>query len=456
MSSSKLDAKHEKTLKALLKLPDNRRCAVCESLGPQYVVINFSTFVCTNCSGIHRQFNHRCKGITMATFKPEEMRAIEEGGNAVALAKYLAKWSPSDLPKPIDRSVAKVRDFIEIVFVKRRFYSADAPVPSSLRRLPEDGWAAFGDAAPPLSDASGGAATNGQSAVPIGPASHAGGWAQFDAPAAATAPDTPKQAAAGGGQGGGGGVSGWQAFGEPLASANGDAKPHAAAPAQPPTRKELPSDLFCELPPQPQAPPVFGSGACTAPADVFGGGFPPRPPADFARSTFSASGFHGSGGGGGGLQSAGNSLVASSGVLGSPEGSVRSAASEVAAPDPFSAFAPVMRAALPATGPAPGGDVAPGGGGLLPSNMPPAQYGSAPDFAGSAFGAAAGGPAFGGGGFEAPSYAMAQPSGFEVPPYGAPHAAAFQAAPSVGGAPPPLQFAGGSFAPPKSSGNPFA
>lgn len=32
MSSSKLDAKHERTLKALLKLPDNRRCAVCESL----------------------------------------------------------------------------------------------------------------------------------------------------------------------------------------------------------------------------------------------------------------------------------------------------------------------------------------------------------------------------------------------------------------------------------------
>lgn len=29
-----------------------------------------------------------------------------------------------------------MRDFIEIVFVKKRFYSADAPVPSSLGRLP--------------------------------------------------------------------------------------------------------------------------------------------------------------------------------------------------------------------------------------------------------------------------------------------------------------------------------
>ncbi len=78
MSSSKLDAKHERTLRTLLKQPDNRRCAVCETLvrtrprrsrtprptralrpcqsaraqGPQYVVINFSMFVCTNCSGV--------------------------------------------------------------------------------------------------------------------------------------------------------------------------------------------------------------------------------------------------------------------------------------------------------------------------------------------------------------------------------------------------------------------
>ncbi len=78
MSSSKLDAKHERTLRTLLKQPDNRRCAVCETLvrarplrsrtprptralrprpsaraqGPQYVVINFSIFVCTNCSGV--------------------------------------------------------------------------------------------------------------------------------------------------------------------------------------------------------------------------------------------------------------------------------------------------------------------------------------------------------------------------------------------------------------------
>ena len=93
-------------------------------------------------------------------------------------------------------------------------------------------------------DAPASAAANGQAAAAADPA---GSWAQFDAPTAAAAPGTPEPGAAAaggaqaGGAGGGGGVSGWQAFGEPGASANGDAEPHAAAPAQPPMRKELPS-----------------------------------------------------------------------------------------------------------------------------------------------------------------------------------------------------------------------
>ncbi|CAL8470830.1 g10372 [Coccomyxa elongata] len=126
MANKNLDAKHEKILKALLRLPENKRCAVCDTLGPQYVVVNFNTFVCTICSGVHRQFSHRCKGVSMATFKPEEIRALEEGGNGAALASYLAKWTPRDAPKPVDRNVAKIRDWIDLVFVKKRYYSKDA------------------------------------------------------------------------------------------------------------------------------------------------------------------------------------------------------------------------------------------------------------------------------------------------------------------------------------------
>ncbi|KAL1300955.1 uncharacterized protein LOC107614533 isoform X2 [Arachis ipaensis] len=52
-NSKKDEAKIEKIIRGLLKLPENRRCINCNLLGPQYVCTTFCTFVCTNCSGIH-------------------------------------------------------------------------------------------------------------------------------------------------------------------------------------------------------------------------------------------------------------------------------------------------------------------------------------------------------------------------------------------------------------------
>ena len=143
MASRNLEAKHDKILKALLRLPDNRKCAVCDTLVGQADPPEFSTFLGTlhssgavrrshvycrvhntswlisaplfaqtaaafstsppislhkqSCTykrhergvisksvlGCSRQFNHRTKGVSMATFKPEEIRALEEGGNGV-------------------------------------------------------------------------------------------------------------------------------------------------------------------------------------------------------------------------------------------------------------------------------------------------------------------------------------------------------------------------------------
>lgn len=39
------------------------------------------------------------------------------------MGTFLARWSPDDLPKPVDRSPTKIRDWIEAVFVRKRFYA---------------------------------------------------------------------------------------------------------------------------------------------------------------------------------------------------------------------------------------------------------------------------------------------------------------------------------------------
>ncbi|KAJ0709969.1 putative Arf GTPase activating protein [Helianthus annuus] len=84
-SRLKEDERNERAIRNLLKLPENRRCINCNSLGPQYVCTSFWTFVCTTCSGIHREFTHRVKSVSMAKFTTQEVSALQGGGNAVIM-----------------------------------------------------------------------------------------------------------------------------------------------------------------------------------------------------------------------------------------------------------------------------------------------------------------------------------------------------------------------------------
>ena len=53
--------------------------------GTMYVVINFGVFVCSACAGIHREMTHKVKGISMSTFTPEDLKLLNEKGNAVSI-----------------------------------------------------------------------------------------------------------------------------------------------------------------------------------------------------------------------------------------------------------------------------------------------------------------------------------------------------------------------------------
>ncbi|CAN6350365.1 unnamed protein product [Urochloa humidicola] len=119
-SRVKEEERNEKIIRGLLKLPGNRRCINCNSLGPQYVCTTFSTFICTNCSGIHREFSHRVKSISMAKFTSQEVSALQERGNECAKEVYFKHW---DFHGPvIDSSdVDILRTFIKKIYVERRY-----------------------------------------------------------------------------------------------------------------------------------------------------------------------------------------------------------------------------------------------------------------------------------------------------------------------------------------------
>ncbi|XP_041007423.1 LOW QUALITY PROTEIN: probable ADP-ribosylation factor GTPase-activating protein AGD14 [Juglans microcarpa x Juglans regia] len=117
----KEDEKNERIIRGLLKLAENRRCINCNSLGPQYVCTNFWTFVCTNCSGIHREFTHRVKSVSMAKFTSQEVTALQEGGNQRAKEIYFKEWDPQRHSAPDSSNVERLRDFIKHVYVDRRY-----------------------------------------------------------------------------------------------------------------------------------------------------------------------------------------------------------------------------------------------------------------------------------------------------------------------------------------------
>ncbi|XP_016651846.1 PREDICTED: probable ADP-ribosylation factor GTPase-activating protein AGD14 [Prunus mume] len=120
-SRVKEDEKNERIIRSLLKLPENRRCINCNSLGPQYVCTNFWTFVCTNCSGIHREFTHRVKSVSMAKFTSQEVNALQEGGNQRAKGIYHKELDPQRNSFPDSSNVERLRDFIKHVYVDRRY-----------------------------------------------------------------------------------------------------------------------------------------------------------------------------------------------------------------------------------------------------------------------------------------------------------------------------------------------
>ena len=56
-------------------------------LGSSVSVLDFNTFVCTTCSGIHRELQHRIKGVAMSTFTTEEIKALDNDPHL-----YVGRW----------------------------------------------------------------------------------------------------------------------------------------------------------------------------------------------------------------------------------------------------------------------------------------------------------------------------------------------------------------------------
>ncbi|KAK8453893.1 hypothetical protein SEVIR_5G362100v4 [Setaria viridis] len=131
MGSRREEERNEKIIRGLMKLPPNRKCINCNSAGPQYVCTNFWTFICLSCSGIHREFTHRVKSVSMSKFTTQEVRALEQGGNQQARDIYLKDWDWQRMRLPVNTNPDRIREFIRAVYVDKKYAGGSSNKPAT-------------------------------------------------------------------------------------------------------------------------------------------------------------------------------------------------------------------------------------------------------------------------------------------------------------------------------------
>ena len=85
------------------------------------------SFVCMTCSGIHREYNHRVKGIGVSSFTQEEADKLK-GGNDVVNALYMAKYDPIRermRPPENNQNEQLLKAWIRRKYVEQAWYSPD-------------------------------------------------------------------------------------------------------------------------------------------------------------------------------------------------------------------------------------------------------------------------------------------------------------------------------------------
>ncbi|KAL7603815.1 ADP-ribosylation factor GTPase-activating protein AGD5 isoform X1 [Lactuca sativa] len=126
--SKELNEKHRKILEGLLKLPENRECAECKSMGPRWASVNLGIFICMQCSGVHRSLGvhiSKVRSATLDTWLPDQIAFIQSMGNK----KSNSFWE-AELPPKYDR--VGIENFIRAKYVDKRWISRDQKVETHL------------------------------------------------------------------------------------------------------------------------------------------------------------------------------------------------------------------------------------------------------------------------------------------------------------------------------------
>ncbi|EMD41505.1 hypothetical protein CERSUDRAFT_110062 [Gelatoporia subvermispora B] len=137
--------RHTRTLRELLKRPENKVCADCKRNDPRWASWNLGVFLCIRCSGIHRSMGthiSKVKSVDLDVWTPEQMASIQKWGNRLANLYWEAHLRAGHVPAD-----HKMDSFIRSKYESRR-WAIEGPPPADPSTLESDAPAAAPESAP--------------------------------------------------------------------------------------------------------------------------------------------------------------------------------------------------------------------------------------------------------------------------------------------------------------------
>lgn len=116
-----------RTLRALVKQPENKTCADCKQNDTRWASWNLGCFLCIRCSGIHRSMGthiSRVKSIDLDMWTQEQMSSILKWGNRRANLYWEAHLKPGHIPPD-----SRIESFIRSKYESRR-WALRGPIPA--------------------------------------------------------------------------------------------------------------------------------------------------------------------------------------------------------------------------------------------------------------------------------------------------------------------------------------